>query len=104
MTHYIRCPRLHALFKKWHSIWSPRSPEGSPWLSSYFLLQSHDYNTNLLSAAMCDAFLSMHAAIRNQQAGTPAQHFEARLRMQSRRHASIARVWAAHTMSEYSLR
>eukprot|EP00959_Pyramimonas_sp_CCMP1952_P471027 9497731-Pyramimonas_sp.AAC.1 len=48
----------------------------------------------LLSAMLCDAFISTHHYFRLRLPGTPEQHFEARLRVLARRHAATRRVWA----------
>ena len=101
MLHYLVCPRLQQLFSQWMGSWTPLaprssgSPEGSPWLHSFLLFRGLGPDQCLLSSMLCDAFLSMHSSVRYRLAGTPAQQFEARLRMQSRRHRACRRVWSA---------
>eukprot|EP00959_Pyramimonas_sp_CCMP1952_P230554 4819725-Pyramimonas_sp.AAC.1 len=46
----------------------------------------------LLSAMLCDAFISSHNSLRLRLPGTPSQHFEARLCVLARRHREARRL------------
>ena len=103
MVHYLVCPRLQHLFLQWMGSWAPRStgsPEGSPWLRPFLLFLGMGPDQCLLSSMLCDAFLSMHSSVRYNLPGSPSQQFEARLRMQARRHRACRRIWAELTLQD----
>jgi hypothetical protein len=105
VAHYARCPRLFHLFHCWFGHILPPSssiPEGYPWLFPALLLSPSPRSSNVLFAACIDAFLAAHSARRKSTPGTPAEHFEARLRVTARRHPFLSRAWSQQAAVQFS--
>eukprot|EP00959_Pyramimonas_sp_CCMP1952_P029156 611589-Pyramimonas_sp.AAC.1 len=93
VEHYVCCPRLASIFRYWLGplfISSSWFPEGSPWLLPFLLLAPSPMSSNVLFAACVDALVALHNCRGLGIPGTAEQHFEARLRVTSRRHRALA--------------
>ena len=100
IDHYSVCQQLRAIFQEW-SGWrlssSPESGEQPCWFCLSLLLFRDSLEATLMRAACCDAFLAAHNARRLAIAGTPAEHFEARLRVTARRHRALSDAWSGRS-------
>ena len=93
LRHYKFCHRFREICVRWMGSLCPIAPVTIPWIATILQLYPLPANVSLLCACMRDAFLYAHHAARLGLPGTPAQAFEARLRLLSRRHQAVANAW-----------
>jgi len=96
IRHYSSCQRLEGMIRRWmgDDICVQNGNVRHHWFSSCLLLHSDSFASCLKRAACIDAFIAALNSRRLDRPASPAQAFEARLRVTARRHKPLASAWS----------